>query len=706
MMNLSPVESFYRLIKTKSTAPRWIIFILDLVICFTAFLYANLLSTDMNLNLLQNIEWVVPAAIVTSLNVLFFRLLRTYEGIIRLSSIEEAIRCVSAVSLSVFVLLTYSIAAPLAGLPVLLSYPILIIYFFTASFVIFAYRLWVKELYYRSAKSALVSEDVFIFGKTESGVLLRKSIESIHDKQYKVTGFIENNTELSGMTIDNIKIYTWEKACEVMKKSGISLLFLASEDLPLSRKNEIADFCIENHIAIKIIPAMQKWIDGQLQPRQIENLRIEDLLDRPSIRLASGNVQNFFSGKRILVTGAAGSIGSEITKQLAGINTGCLILCDNRETGLYELQYELQQIPGIRSEHLKVCICDIRNQDIMENIFRTYKPEIVFHAAAYKHVPMMESHPCQAIINNVMGTKILADLSVKYGVDRFVFISTDKAVNPSNVMGASKRIAEMYVTGLQNTKKSEALKNGIESFTYGGKIFATKKSGTKFITTRFGNVLGSNGSVIPRFQQQIDRGGPVTVTHPSIIRYFMTIPEACYLVLEAGAMGHGGEIFVFDMGEPVNIATLAKKMIKLSGFTPEKDISIHYTGLRPGEKLYEELLHKDEEVIPTHHSKIMISRVSNRGTANIFQKVDYLIRLAIESQDTLVVKQMKNIVVEYKSRNSAYEKLDNLQQEATTSQPGYEKQYELETIYLNTTPIQKTATWQPQFFPNHHLFLR
>lgn len=705
-MNLSLVENFYRLITTKSTAPRWIIFILDLVICLTAFLYANLLSSDMNMTLIQNFELVVPAAIVTALNILFFRLLRTYEGIIRLSSIEEAIRCVSAVSLTVFVLLMYTMVSAFAGWPALLPYSVLIIYFFTASFVIFAYRLWVKELYYRSVKSKFISENVFIFGKTESGVLLRKSIELIHDKQYRVTGFIESNNELSGMTIDNIKIYTWEKAGEVMKKSGIRFLFLASEDLPLNKKNEIADFCIENNITIKIIPAVQKWIDGQLQPRQIENLRIEDLLDRPSIRSASGNVKSFFTGKRILVTGAAGSIGSEISKQLAAIGTELLILCDNRETGLYELQYQLQQIPGLNRNQLKVCISDIRNEDIMENIFKTYKPEIVFHAAAYKHVPMMENHPCQAIINNVLGTKIVADLAVKYGVDRFVFISTDKAVNPSNVMGASKRIAEMYVTGLQNNQRSITRKNGIDRLSYRSKIMMSEKPTTRFITTRFGNVLGSNGSVIPRFQQQIDSGGPVTVTHPSIIRYFMTIPEACYLVLEAGAMGHGGEIFVFDMGEPVNIAALARKMIKLSGYTPEKDISIHYTGLRPGEKLYEELLHKDEEVIPTHHNKIMISRVSNRGTVNIFQKVEYLIKLAIESKDTLVVKQMKNIVVEYKSRNSAYEKLDALPQETKPAQPRYEKEFEHQAIYLNTAPVQQTAAWQPHFLPNHTLFLR
>jgi FlaA1/EpsC-like NDP-sugar epimerase len=344
-------------------------------------------------------------------------------------------------------------------------------------------------------------------------------------------------------------------------------------------------------------------------------------------------------------------------KQLASIKVELLILCDNRETGLYELQYQLQQI-AVKKDVFAVCISDVRSHNIMENLFETYRPQIVFHAAAYKHVPLMETHASEAVKNNVLGTKIVADLSVTYGVERFVFISTDKAINPTNVMGASKRIAEMYVAELQ-TAQQHTQKSPTGNFiARDNSAIDSRTENTKFITTRFGNVLGSNGSVIPLFQRQIDKGGPVTVTHPDVMRYFMTIPEACSLVLEAGTMGRGGEIFVFDMGEPVKIIDLAYKMIKLAGLIPGKDIRIEFTGLRPGEKLYEELLNKNEEVIPTHQKKIMISKVNNQGVKTIFDSIDSLIQLAKRNKDMLVVKQMKAMVAEYKSKNSAYEKLD------------------------------------------------
>lgn len=458
-------------------------------------------------------------------------------------------------------------------------------------------------------------------------------------------------------TIDNINIYSWEAAKEIIQKQRIKDIFLSTPQVNAELKQSIVEYCLANSVRVKVIPAIDKWVGGQLRTTQLKNVNIEDLLNRPSIKLAPDHIQGFLRGKRILITGAAGSIGSELVKQLAGIQVEMLVLCDNRETGLYDLQYQLRE--STRSgDNIITSISDIRNKDIMQNLFETYRPQVVFHAAAYKHVPLMEMHPCEAIKNNVFGTKIVADLSVKFGVERFVFISTDKAINPTNVMGASKRIAEMYISELQSNQYYLQTKSKALFDTFNDHYSDYVQGNTKFITTRFGNVLGSNGSVIPRFQQQIDQGGPVTVTHPEITRYFMTIPEACSLVLEAAAMGKGGEVFIFDMGEPVKIADLAHKMIKLAGLIPEDDIKIVYTGLRPGEKLYEELLNNRETVISTHHKKIMISKVNHNHMVNLSDQIDKLISMAEKNRNLVVVQEMKVIVPEYKSNNSVYEKLD------------------------------------------------
>ena len=599
---------------------------------------------------------LIAILVVTGLNIIFFRIFRTYEGIIRLSSSHEGVRCVSAVFSTSLALLISIVFSAILKLPYLVPASVLIIYFFTGSFLIFAYRIWIKKLYHKSLKAKFTAENVVVFGDTENGALLKKAIESIAGRQYKVIAFVDDNETLWGKSIDTIKIYSWEQVKSVAIKFNTKFLFLASADLDIELKNVVVDYCLDNNIKVKVIPAVQKWMDGQLQTRQIKSLKIEDLLNRPSIKLAPGHIPQYLTGKRVLITGAAGSIGSEIVKQLSAIPVELLILCDNRETGLYDLQYQLQQITA-KKDNIIVRISDVRNKEVMEDLFITYKPQVVFHAAAYKHVPLMEMHPCEAILNNVMGTKIVANLSVVYGVERFVFISTDKAINPTNVMGASKRIAEMYVGELQN-KQHHIQRDTLGSFTGDEKDIFYRKGNTKFITTRFGNVLGSNGSVIPRFQEQIDKGGPVTVTHSEITRYFMTIPEACSLVLEAGTMGKGGEIFVFDMGEPVKIADLANKMIKLAGLIPGKDIHVKFTGLRTGEKLYEELLNKSEEVIPTHHKKIMISRVNKEGIKTIAHHIDHLIELAAQNKNIPVVKQMKIMVREFKSQNSVYEKLD------------------------------------------------
>ena len=657
MATVSLIDRFYRFVKTKSTVPRWIIFILDLCICAVALYFAYLLRFNMDFDAVKNYGFIPQILLVTLVNIIFFRVFHTYEGIIRLSGIQEGVRCVSAVFFSSFVLLLSIIFSAILKLSYLVPISVSIIYFFTASFLIFSYRMWVKILYNKSLNRRVVSDDVLIFGKTINRAFLKNAIESIASRRYRVIGFIDDNKNLKGKSIDNIKIYSFEHAKAIARIYRVKFIFMAEDDPDVEMKNKIVDYCLTKDIRVKAIPAIQNWVDGQLQVRQLKNLKIEDLLNRPCIELAPEHVREYLTGKRILITGAAGSIGNEIVKQLASIKVELLILCDNRETGLYELQYQLQQI-AVKKDVFAVCISDVRSRNIMENLFETYRPQVVFHAAAYKHVPLMETHASEAVKNNVLGTKIVADLSVAYGVERFVFISTDKAINPTNVMGASKRIAEMYVGELQ-TMQQLIQKSPVGNFIAGDEQdIHSGKGNTKFITTRFGNVLGSNGSVIPLFQKQIDKGGPVTVTHPDVMRYFMTIPEACSLVLEAGTMGRGGEIFVFDMGEPVKIIDLAYKMIKLAGLIPGKDIRIEFTGLRPGEKLYEELLNKNEEVIPTHHKKIMISKVNNQGAKAIFDSIDSLIQLAKRNKDTLVVKQMKAIVAEYKSKNSAYEKLD------------------------------------------------
>jgi FlaA1/EpsC-like NDP-sugar epimerase len=651
------MDFFYRMIKNRPTSPRWIIFLLDIGICAFALFFAFLLRFNLHWDTVMKQGILVPLLVVTSLNIMFFGLLRTYEGIIRLSGAEEGFRCISAVFSSSLILLISVLVSDFFGWHFVVPVSVLFIYFFTASFLIFGYRIFIKELYHRSLKMKMTAENVIVFGKAANGALLKNAIESTSGHQYKVIAFVDEDENLWGKSIDKAKIYSWEQVKIVAEKYRAVYLFLAEDDLAIDLKNKIVDYCLSKDIIVKAIPPAQNWVDGHLQTRQIKNLKIEDLLNRPSIQLAKEEVKQYLTGKRIMITGAAGSIGSEIVKQLASIKVEQLILCDNRETGLYELQNDLEYISR-KAENIIVRVSNVRHGDLMEYLFITHRPHIVFHAAAFKHVPLMEMHPCESVMNNVLGTRVIADLSVKYGVDRFVLISTDKAVNPTNVMGATKRIAEMYVAELQNSQWQMEYSVGDNINTRNGNIISEKKVGTKFITTRFGNVLGSNGSVIPRFQEQIDKGGPVTVTHPDITRFFMTIPEACSLVLEAGTMGNGGEIFVFDMGEPVKIVDLAHKMIRLAGLIPGRDIQVAFTGLRPGEKLHEELLHNNEEVLPTHHKKIMISKVNNKGMGNVMEDIDNLITLAAQNKKVPVVKQMKLIAREFISNNSIYEELD------------------------------------------------
>ncbi|MCB0540872.1 MAG: polysaccharide biosynthesis protein, partial [Bacteroidetes bacterium] len=436
-----------------------------------------------------------------------------------------------------------------------------------------------------------------------------------------------------------LKIYSGSGILGLLSTVEVDELVISVQNLSISRKNELVDTALKSGVRVLHVPPVNKWIKGELSTRQIQKINIEDLLGRETINLNNYYISQEVSNKRILITGAAGSIGSEIVRQLVGYLPERLVLFDQSESGVFALQQELKELPlgEIKIEYL---VGDITNYERLNSVFDTYKPQLVFHAAAYKHVPMMETNSTEAVLCNVQGTRILAEIAVKNEVDKFVYISTDKAVNPTNVMGASKRIGEMFVQSLNNLAEKGVY------------------SQTKFVTTRFGNVLGSNGSVIPLFKEQIAKGGPVTVTHPDITRFFMTIPEACQLVLEAAAMGKGGEIFIFDMGKSVKIKDLAEKMIRLSGFEPGSEIEIIFTGLREGEKLFEELLNDKENCINTHHRKIMIAKVIDHPFLKINSAIDEIIQLATDQKEVDMVQKMKKLVPEFISNESKFSKLD------------------------------------------------
>ena len=630
-------------------APKWAVFGLDMLIASFAIIYANYLRFNFDFSLIQTADIVDDLVIVTITNSVLFYIFKTYHGIIRFSGFQEAFRSVAAIFYSFFIMLLLNITLGSLKLVQFTPISVLFIYFFIASFLLFGYRLLVKHLY----NISINHEDntyVVIYGAGQNGSVLKKTIEQTSNNKFKIVAFIDGDENLVGKTIDTVKIFPFNQIKHVFSTWQVKTLFFAKQDFDLDEKNRIVDFCLENNVKVMNIPPMREWIQGHLNVNQLREVKIEELLGRKQISLKNEHVINHLRDKKVLITGAAGSIGSELARQIASVYPTSLIICDQTETGLYELEYELQQKFSLGSA-LKVYLGDVKDESSMNTLFKNYLPEVVFHAAAYKHVPMMENHPSEAIRNNVVGTKMLADLCEFYEVDKMVLISTDKAINPTNVMGASKRIAEIYCQSLQNRIELPILDNGIVQM-------SGSKKKTKFITTRFGNVLGSNGSVIPRFQEQISSGGPVTVTHPDIIRFFMTIPEACSLVLEAGTMGNGGEVFIFDMGEPIRILDLAKKMIRLAGLIPGKDIELRFTGLRPGEKLFEELLNKEEEVIPTHNKKILIAKVMEYDFERVSESINALIELARANNDEDVVKQMKRIVPEYISNNSIYESID------------------------------------------------
>jgi FlaA1/EpsC-like NDP-sugar epimerase len=599
------------------------------------------------------VEFSRNVLVTTVVSTLVFLNVRTYSGIIRYTSAQDTFRILYAiiVSNSTFFLINMGFVA--TGHTQLIANSILIINGLASFLMLITYRVLVKYFFIYIKNLKLDTVRVMIYGAGEAGVATKRTFDHDPIVNKNIIGFVDDDQRKMGKTIDGIRIFDAKNLVEYITKHELDEIIFASYTIPKERKSEIVEVCLENGIKVLNIPPPNVWTDGKLQTTQIKKLNIEDLLDRKSIHIDIEGIGEQLQDKRILITGAAGSIGSEIVRQLSKFDVGLIILCDQSESALHELYLELTETTKNKNFH--AFIGDVRDEKRMEYLFSTFKPHYVYHAGAYKHVPLMEDNPSEAIKTNVLGTKTIADKAVKYGVQKFVMISTDKAVNPTNVMGASKRIAEIYVQSLNNSlhHRDHVFSNGLS---YINELEV--KPITKFITTRFGNVLGSNGSVIPRFKQQIEKGGPVTVTHPEITRYFMTIPEACRLVLEAGCMGDGGEIYVFDMGKSVKIVDLAKKMIQLAGMVPNQDIMIEYSGLRPGEKLFEELLNDNENTMPTHHEKIMIGKVREYAFDEIQLQIYALIDHARRSDDLQVVSHMKKLVKEYKSKNSIFEELD------------------------------------------------
>ncbi|NRA10847.1 MAG: polysaccharide biosynthesis protein [Crocinitomicaceae bacterium] len=619
----------------KSNTPRWIIILGDIVLSLAALFVAYLIRFDLEAKeeLIQS-EWDILSKSIgfyIGIKLIVFYIFKIHKGLIRHSSTEDFSRIVKATLVS----------STLFGIAGLLKYyyvdgayffptSVLIVELFFSTAFIVGSRFAIKLIHMESTRSKDVDEVVLIYGAGISGLITKRTIEKDQATGYRIAGFIDDNKKQSGNRLEGITIYHSSDLEKVIIDKSVTQLIIAIQAPDELKRKEIVEICLANGVEVQKVPSAKSWINGEFSAKQISKIKIDDLLGRKPIVLDEDKIESELSNEVILVTGAAGSIGSGMVRQIAKYKPAKLILLDQAESPLYDLQNEIiSEFPNLTFEAV---IGDIRSRDRMKNVFNAFKPKYVFHAAAYKHVPLMEVNPSEAVLTNILGTKNLVDLANEFEVHKFVMISTDKAVNPTNVMGASKRIAEIYAQ-------------------------FSNKTNTKFITTRFGNVLGSNGSVIPLFQRQLDQGGPLTVTDERITRFFMSIPEACQLVLEAGTMGQGSEIFVFDMGESVKIIDLAKKMIQLSGLELGKDIEIKITGLRPGEKLYEELLAKEENTLATHHPQILKAKMREEESDQISKIIDLIELFGAQNNDEMV-RRMKDIVPEFISNNSQFEKLD------------------------------------------------
>ncbi|WP_370519398.1 polysaccharide biosynthesis protein [Flavobacterium sp. 9AF] len=572
-------------------------------------------------------------------NIIFFRVFRTFSGIIRHSTFIDAVKIFFASFCSFLVLSILNYGSFFVFQKKIFLFPGLIISFVLSFTFLFFFRLIVKFAFEINTTDTKSLIRTVVYGSDANAIAVANAVKYEIPTRFKIVAFLDKSRYNKSKSILGLPIlYKNKKASVLLRSMGAKALILAEKSLTKEEKIKIVDDCLENNIKVYVVPIISDWENKSEISKKIKNFEIQDLLERKPIVLDNKLISKQISNKVILITGGAGSIGSEIVWQVLEFNPETIIIFDQAESPLHKLCIEISKFE--KTTNIIPVIGDIRNKAVLKKLFEKYQPNMVYHAAAYKHVPLMEENPSEAIFTNVLGTKNLADLSLEYNVKKFVMVSTDKAVNPSNIMGASKRIAEKYVQSLYFKFKND------------------EKKITKFITTRFGNVLGSNGSVVPLFTEQIQKGGPVTITHPKIIRYFMTIPEACQLVLEAGSMGKGGEIYIFDMGKPVKIIDLAKKMIQLAGYEPYRDIDIEVVGLRPGEKLYEELLNDAAKTLPTHHDKIMICQEMHENYEENLIKIANLIDLSKYSSDIEIVSEMKQIVPEFKSMNSIYECLD------------------------------------------------
>lgn len=618
---------------------RWIVLSFDISTVAFAYVFANFIRFNFNVAELNGNNIKLQIAGVLLVYLLAFLVTRSFSGIIRHTGLSDAFKIFSASGFAFSVLLGGNLVFNQMGqLPNYIApLSVLVIHFLLVIFALIGSRIVIKRMFFYAINATKQKIPVLIYGAGAAGMMAKNVLQQDSLFHYEIIAFIDDNPSKLRKSLEGIPVLSqkWALNKSFVKHQAVQQLIIAIQELNPVRKKKVVEAALKLDLRVKQVPSIDLWINGKLSSQQFRQIKIEELLERETIRLDSKNVTAQIKNKVIFVTGAAGSIGGEIARQLLNYSPKRLILIDQAETPIYELNYNLKQnvLFNEMSERVEFVVANVKDSLRMDRLMDVYHPDIIYHAAAYKHVPLMEQNPYEAVLINVFGTKTMADLAIKYKVERFVMISTDKAVNPTNIMGASKRIAEIYTQSLNN-------------------------GSTRFITTRFGNVLGSSGSVVPLFRKQIEKGGPLTLTHKDITRYFMTIPEACNLVLEAGAMGDGGDIFVFDMGEPVRIFDLAHRMIQLYGLVLGSDIDIIETGLRPGEKLFEELLTDHEKTLPTHHPKIMRAQVEPLSKELVNKLINELAELIVEGDEFSLVEKMKKIVPEFISNNSVYETLD------------------------------------------------